>query len=178
MSSKLKDFFEKTSLRRITSDTCANKINRVCQPGYVKVAYGGDLCTSFCVKDTSKPTPSPCPTTRNLVCGMDGVTYYNPCVANLQNVQIAYVGACKPSQQPTPPEPPLPNNQKCAHIYDPVCDNDSGQTYNNACEAIRAGAINFTRGKCAIINPNNSTGNNPNSYGNGAGGSIGGKGLC
>ena len=57
------------------------------------------------------------------VCGVDGQTYSNACVAACAGVEIAYEGECSTSQ-----------NCICPAVYSPVCGVD-GQTYGNLCEA-------------------------------------------
>lgn len=46
------------------------------------------------------------------VCGTDGKTYSNTCVARCANVEIAYKGECKTSPPPPPPPPP-PSRIQC-----------------------------------------------------------------
>lgn len=69
------------------------------------------------------------------VCGVDGITYGNACMAN--EVTIAYEGECKM-------ETPL----LCTKEYMPVCGQD-GQTYANKCLASRVG-VDF-EGKCEML---------------------------
>jgi hypothetical protein len=54
------------------------------------------------------------------VCGVDGVTYGNTCIAG--DVDIAYQGECEEE------------NIACIEIYAPVCGVD-GVTYSNECYA-------------------------------------------
>ncbi len=65
------------------------------------------------------------------VCGADGVTYGNKCLAeNAGNAQWTD-GACK---------------EPCTKELVPVCGSD-GETYNNACLAENAG-VTYTEGAC------------------------------
>ena len=62
------------------------------------------------------------------VCGVDGVTYGNRCVAEQQeNVEVAYEGEC--GKENAFSEPRI-----CTREYMPVCGLD-GVTYGNRCEA-------------------------------------------
>ena len=58
------------------------------------------------------------------VCGKNGETYGNACMANCEQVEIAYRGKCK---DPSP-------NCICTMEYAPVCG-VNGRTYGNACAA-------------------------------------------
>jgi len=65
------------------------------------------------------------------VCGADGVTYGNKCLAeNAGNAQWTD-GACE---------------EPCTKELVPVCGSD-GETYNNACLAENAG-VTYTEGAC------------------------------
>ena len=64
----------------------------------------------------------------NPVCGIDGITYSNRCVAEQQNnVRVAYQGEC--GRENALSEPRI-----CTKEYMPVCGAD-GVTYGNKCEA-------------------------------------------
>lgn len=75
-----------------------------------------------------------CPKIYAPVCGVDGKTYGNSCLAACAGVKVAYQGACK--------EPCF-----CPQVYDPVCGSD-GRTYGNACMARCAGITVYTPGEC------------------------------
>jgi hypothetical protein len=75
-----------------------------------------------------------CPRIYRPVCGDDGRTYPNTCVARSSDVGIAYPGQCR-------------RPQFCPRIFRPVCGVDH-HTYPNACEARRAGVAIAHPGRC------------------------------
>ncbi|MBU6160146.1 MAG: hypothetical protein KGO50_03425 [Myxococcales bacterium] len=101
-----------------------------------------------------------CPRIYMPVCGVDGVTYGNDCLARVAHVEVASVGEC-----PVAPcnvdtdcrefEACVANvcqpDFGCIALWDPVCGTD-GVTYGNECEATRAGVGVASRGECPPIN--------------------------
>lgn len=79
-----------------------------------------------------------CPMIYQPVCGTDGRTYGNRCVATSERARVAHEGACR-------------TRRACTREYRPVCGRD-GRTYSNPCEAERAGARVRHTGACR--NPN------------------------
>ena len=75
------------------------------------------------------------------VCGTDGKTYSNGCVAGREGVGIKYDGQCKIV--------PVRDEETfgCTTEYKPVCGTD-GKTYSNGCVAGRAGVGIKYEGQC------------------------------
>lgn len=80
------------------------------------------------------PATCICPKMMRRVCGSDGVTYDNVCVAKCAGATISLEGPC--------PE------CACPFIYKPVCGAD-GTTYGNACAAKCANVTVAYQGECA-----------------------------
>jgi len=78
------------------------------------------------------------------VCGCNGVTYQNACLAEASGITFYTPGRCNTTcVDPAQINP----NAVCPAVYEPVCG-CNGQTYANACEATAAGVLSFSAGIC------------------------------
>lgn len=87
-----------------------------------------------------------CPAVYQPVCGCDGITYENGCVAYYHHGIADFVPGVCPNQCVVPMW--IDSSAACFEIYDPVCGCD-GVTYTNECYAINYGGVNtWSKGVC------------------------------
>jgi len=85
------------------------------------------------------------------VCGCDGFTYQNTCLAETSGISFYTQGPCNNVCVDPNLMDPYAN---CVNVYEPVCGcNDV--TYTNSCQADAAGVVSYTPGICGAANTGN-----------------------
>ena len=83
------------------------------------------------------------------VCGCDGITYSNECVATNAGVTKWKEGSCENNSDSSAciDKSKINPNTLCTEAYNPVCGCDN-KTYSNPCMAEKAGLVQWTAGPC------------------------------
>lgn len=96
--------------------------------------------------DPTKISMRPCPDVVDPVCGCDGKTYANSCMAKISGLTSFTKGACAEVDTDCIDTRNL-KPRGCPEEYIPVCGCD-GKDYPSPCEAENAGVKKWKRGKC------------------------------
>lgn len=127
-----------------------------CQAACMDVAVSHDGECETAGEDTTPEEPSEkicaCPRILAPVCGEDGATYANACLAECAEVGVAHEGECAAPGDDESSEAPSEKVCACPRIYRPVCGED-GETYANVCLAECAEVGVAHQGGCGEAQP-------------------------
>jgi hypothetical protein len=157
-------------------EACGGLVGSTCNAGLFCSFAPDAFCGAADATGICEEIPQACTREFNPVCGCDGVTHSNPCIANSAGTSVASQGQCPPAGSGEAcggllglgcaddefcsfaPEAACgaadqtgicsPRPEACTEQYEPVCGCD-GRTHGNACAAASAGVSVASEGECA-----------------------------